>query len=558
MPTLVTRYVDTRSPAGGNGTTPSTGSGDANRAFNNFSASLAATSASFPDLVSADIILKIECAGGLDTGSLGVAYAIDYITDYDRYLWIAASSESKASGIWDNSKYVLSHAAGLSRLFNINNIRKVRFEGLQIENRSTNGVWAIMTSTTSTPNDKEVQVIDCHLRSISGSGNAGAGISIGQVMRKNVVVVNTIIEGAFSPAIQCSFAQSGSQPTVIHNNTIFGGIGTGIALGSVATPTTNSIYNNIVIMSGSGTTAFSTSSGIPLFTGGNISSDNTSPQIDLRNIIVQFVNTASGDFRLIDRLSPAVNTGTNLTTDILYPFATDIAGNIRGTGRGGRAWDIGAVEYQRPSTIVDSTTSPLVFSDNFNRANGPLGSNWVSSSVIVSNLQISSNTINVSTGGGYSYVNPAVATFPPDQEAELTLTARFTFDYIGAGVRMGIDGTGYALAIDGRQTSYSGVVLCNGNGTFTQIASGLWTVAEAGDTYRIRIIGNRITVFRNNIPVTSFTDTTYTTGQPGIIYIADNIRGTFGDNFIARSMRNSAIWSTTGTRGRVISSNTWG
>ena len=356
MPTLVTRYVDTRSPAGGNGTTPSTGSGDPNRAYPNLSASLAATSASFPDLVSADIILKIECAGGLDTSSLQSAHAPNFVSDYDRYLWIAVNSQSKHQGVWDTAKYTIASSGNTTRVIALDNITALKLEGLQIENRALNGIWSVITNINATTQNRELQIIDCHIRSISGSGNNVSAISFPYIIRKNLVLINNIIHGPFSTAIASSFIPSGSKPTIIHNNTIVGAFGTGINLSSAVTPTTNSIYNNIVIMSGSGTTAYVTSSGIPLFTGNNISSDNTSPQTNLRNINIQFVNTASGDFRLTDRLSPAVNAGADLSTDILYPLITDVAGNIRGTGRGGRPWDIGALEYQRPPNVINNTT----------------------------------------------------------------------------------------------------------------------------------------------------------------------------------------------------------
>lgn len=170
--------------------------------------------------------------------------------------------------------------------------------------------------------------------------------------------------------------------------------------------------------------------------------------------------------------------------------------------------------------------SATVFIDDFNRANGSLGSNWSGTG-----LQIISNAV-YSTTGGVSVLNSASVIFPPDQEAQLTLTARQTFDYIGAGVRMGTGYTGYALAIDGASNSVSGVQRLNGVGQ-TRIASGIWSISDVGDVFKIRIVGNVITVFKNNVVVAQVTDNTYTSGQPGLLYIRDNINGTRGDNFIA-------------------------
>ena len=561
MPTLVTRYVDTRSPAGGNGTTPSTGSGDANRAYANLSASLAAESSSRGNLVSRDELLKIECTGGPDTGSN--THEPRFITDESRYLWITANSSSRSNGVWDGSKYTVSGPTNLTSVFRIDFIKNLFLEGLQIENRTPIGTYVIINLTDSITQGRTLKVVDCYLRATSGSETGGVGGTVGPAIsytyaiRKSLTMVNTIIHGKFSHGIYASDALSGSN-FAFYNNTIYDVSGSGVDI-AFASLTTASMYNNIIMSYRPNVLAYQTSSGNGNFFGNNISSDNSSPSTNLRNINIQFANPVAGDFRITDRLSPAINAGFNLTNDVLYPFTTDIAGNIRGVGKSGRSWDIGALEYQRPSTIV-STNTLSSFSDDFNRADGGLGSNWLTTTSGVysgSSLRIASNAVVSDSPGGANVLNSASLIFSPDQEAELTLSARGTFDYIGAGVRMGLGFTGYALAIDGRETTYAGVVRCDGS-TFSQIATGAWVVSEVGDTYRIRIVGNRITVFRNNVFATTFTDNTYSNGQPGILYIRDNFSTTKGDNFIAKDLRNSTAWSTTGTRGQIIGSSTWG
>jgi len=201
------------------------------------------------------------------------------------------------------------------------------------------------------------------------------------------------------------------------------------------------------------------------------------------------------------------------------------------------------------SSAIISQQSPLTFSDDFNRADGSLGSNWSGTGI-----QIISNAV-YSTTGGVSVLNSTSIIFPPDQEAQLTFTVKQTFDYIGAGVRMGTGYTGYALAIDGASNSVSGLQRLEVTGQ-TRIAEGSWAISNVGDVFRLRIVGNVITVFKNDAVVAQVTDNTYTSGQPGILYIRDNINGTRGDNFIAKSMRSSVKWSSTGTLGRVIGSST--
>jgi hypothetical protein len=564
MPTIVTRYVDTRSPAGGNGTTPSTGSGDVNRAYASLSESLAAESSSRGDLVARDEILRIECAGGLDTSSANPPFAPSFISDYDRYLWITANSASRHLGTWDGTKYTIASSGNNTSVMSINNTKVIRLEGLQLENRSTNGVWTILNLSDATTQDRELRIIDCHMRSISGSGNNGSGISLPYILRKSLIVVNTIIHGNFGVGLRNDYSSSGSRPTIIYNNTIVGAI-TGSYLEFTNSVVSQSIYNNIVQVVPNGI-GYVTTSGIPLTTGNNISSDNTSPQVALRNLTIPFVNTASGNFNLTDRSSPAVNTGTNLSTDILYPFTTDIAGNIRGSGRGGRSWDIGALEYQRPANVVVrniDNTSNILFSDDFNRADGTVGSNYqaASGSLI---FELSSNTMRISSlaPGSTNHLNcvsTASALFPPDQETQITYTAinPTWFDFAGPAVRVNpANATGYTLRLDGLLSNGRGLCRIDSITSVTQIGRNLSNVA--GDVWSIRAQGNVISVYRNGVLEDSVVDNTYSTGQPGMFYRFENSRATRMDNFIVRSVTNTSRISATGNRGRIIGSTTWG
>jgi hypothetical protein len=61
---------------------------------------------------------------------------------------------------------------------------------------------------------------------------------------------------------------------------------------------------------------------------------------DRQNEPVVFVNAAGGDYRLADSDTYAKDRGMNLSADSNLPVTTD----IRGSGRGGVAWDIGAYE----------------------------------------------------------------------------------------------------------------------------------------------------------------------------------------------------------------------
>jgi hypothetical protein len=562
MPTIVTRYVDTRSTAGGNGTTPSTGSGDANRAFNNLSASLAATSASFPNLVSTDTLLKIECAGGLDTSS--GTHSPNFITDDSRYLWITANSSSRSNGTWDGSKYTIATPGNNTSVIAINNVKNLVLEGLQIENRTSVGTYVVISLTDAITQDRTLSIVDCYLRATSGSESGGVGGTVGAAInypyniRKSLTVVNTVIHGKFSRGIDAGGSLSGSK-FAIYNNTIYDVSGSGISVAGFASFTTTSMYNNIVISSRPDTLAYATSSVAGNFFENNISSDNSSPSTNLRNITVPFVDPATGNFNLTDRSSPAVNTGTNLSTDILYPFATDIAGNIRGTGRGGRSWDIGALEYQRPANIVVrniDNTANILFSDNFNRADGSIGSNYQICSGSTSLMTIFNGTISTPTGVQFNCVSTGSLLFPVDCEAELTYTALNNFDYMGPAVRINpTNGTGYTIRyLPETQVLQIGTVVGR---TYTSLL-GVTRRVSVGDKLTLQAIGNILTAFYNGSRVFSVTNNSYTSGQAGFFYIPDNVRGTRVDDFKVRSITNTSRITATGTRGRIIGSTTWG
>lgn len=350
MPTLITRYVNVNSPMGGNGTTPATGSGDANRAYSGFLAALTSESASRTNLVSRDELLKLDCAGGVDAFPSSVLPS--FTTDTTRYVWIYSAPENSHRGIWDTSKYAIVSAGNISVVINIDNIPNLQFEGIQIENRSTNGVWSIFGLSNAVLQDRTLDMHRCFLRSISGSGNAGSALNMQYIIRKSTQITNTIIQGAFGTAITIGYAQSGSRNSIMYNNTLYGCV-SGTLLNNNETQAAFHLKNNIISSIGPSYTTASTSN---ITSSNNISSDDTSPNIQFRNMVPSFVSTISSslNLQLSDNDTIAKDRGASLVNDSIYPFSTDIANNPR--PQRFSSWDIGALENPNgKNKIVVST-----------------------------------------------------------------------------------------------------------------------------------------------------------------------------------------------------------
>lgn len=182
------------------------------------------------------------------------------------------------------------------------------------------------------------------------------------------------------------------------------------------------------------------------------------------------------------------------------------------------------------------------FNDNFNRADGALGSNWAIPSGM-SGLQIISNAVN---GAGApsvrcSHVATSAATFTADQEATITISARGNSDLIGPAVRVDNAGaTGYAIRSDGQNLNSNRVISFSGT-TQTVLANSTTNIQfAANDTVTLRAVGTTITVLVNGVTVQSFTDSTLSSGQPGIFYRRDNTGATRGDDFTATDIGGSS------------------
>jgi hypothetical protein len=232
--------------------------------------------------------------------------------------------------------------------------------------------------------------------------------------------------------------------------------------------------------------------------------------------------TANGSFTFATQLA----SGSAYSVTVLTQPSGQTCAVSGGTGTVGSA--------NVTSVTVTCTTSggsgPLTASDDFNRANGALGSNWTA--MADGAMTISSQMV---AGGnsGQSGDTRTAETYTSDQysQIQVTSTQLTGSQWIGAVARS--QNSGLSL--------YLGLYYWNGgspllmlykrtSGSFTQLGSSYATSAlAAGATLKMTATGSTIAFLLNGSAVITVTDTSLTGGAPGIMAygtgLADNWAG---------------------------------
>jgi hypothetical protein len=155
-------------------------------------------------------------------------------------------------------------------------------------------------------------------------------------------------------------------------------------------------------------------------------------------------------------------------------------------------------------------------SDNFNRANGGLGSNWTDATGM-SGLQVVSNACaGTVSAEQVSFWATTAGSFSADQYSEGAVRGMVSgAKYAGVVVRMSGD-DGYTFYTDGASGAGHTEVARYDNAVPTVLQSFATTVA-AGDVLKLQITGTTLKAYKNGVQLgTDITDATYAAGQPGI------------------------------------------
>ena len=200
------------------------------------------------------------------------------------------------------------------------------------------------------------------------------------------------------------------------------------------------------------------------------------------------------------------------------------------------------------SVAVTCTTSgasgTLTASDDFNRADGTLGSNWTAMSDGA--MTISSQVV-LGGNSGLSGDTRTAETYTSDQysQVQVTSTQLTGGQWVGPAVR----------SQNGGQNLYLGIYFWNSGspqlrlykrttGSFTQLGSSYPTSGlAAGATLRLTATGSTVSFMLNGSPVITVTDTSLTGGAPGIMAFGTGQ----ADNWAGGNIAGGASYTIGGT-----------
>lgn len=178
----------------------------------------------------------------------------------------------------------------------------------------------------------------------------------------------------------------------------------------------------------------------------------------------------------------------------------------------------------------------VVASDNFNRADeSPLAAPWTVQGA--NNLVLQTNTVGkLAASDHYSYYAGAASSADQYSQASEVSAGIVAHDW-GPAVRVKGAGAasnqaeGYAFdAYQWNGSNFAGLIKHVGN-SFTQLTAGISAAYAFGDVLRIEAEGQALRGYRNGLLLTSHSDPSLTTGQPGLFVFDVNVGATAIDNW---------------------------
>ena len=326
-----TRFVNTGAvDANGDGTTNLTTSGDNTHAYQSLALAEAAEAT---DIDTAGDSFIFQCEGST-ADTTQVSLGTDWTTSATDNIKIEPhANDVNTTGVYSTSLYRLVQTTSHTACIKVTgaNCGHVEINGIQAEVGSNNSDCIAINASKASG----VYIVYGTILKGSGSGNAQRGVHLEFTGTSDAHVVNNVIYETGDDGIRLSYGVAGQ--VNIYNNTIDSTASFGIELPSGGS--TQEVRNNLITNCTSGDY---TAAGSPT-TETNGTSDGSSPQTGLQDLIVTYTDAANDDYSTSD--DEITGQGTDLSSDSEYPFNVDRNGVSRGA-----SWDLGAFQHVASGT----------------------------------------------------------------------------------------------------------------------------------------------------------------------------------------------------------------
>ena len=204
------------------------------------------------------------------------------------------------------------------------------------------------------------------------------------------------------------------------------------------------------------------------------------------------------------------------------------------------------------TVLLPQVASAATVSDNFNRANGGLGSNWTT----VTGTAAPAIVSNTAQAGTASKVNSAywsATTFGNDQFAQASLP-NSSGTQLGPGIAVRLSSTkGYFLWYGNTSKTVS-LWRMDSATSWTQLKqSATLTVTPSTDVWKIQAVGSTISGYQNGNLVVQATDTKITSGSPGVwLYYSSNQISNWSGGDVTTGPTYSVGGTVSGLSGTVV------
>ena len=201
--------------------------------------------------------------------------------------------------------------------------------------------------------------------------------------------------------------------------------------------------------------------------------------------------------------------------------------------------------------LLQQSAHAATISDNFNRANGGLGSNWTTVSGTTA-PQIVNNTAQPGSAGTLNSAYWSANTFGSNQYAAASFPNSSGTNF-GPGIAVRLSGSkGYFLWY-GNSASTVSIWRMDSSSSWTQLKASAKLTVAATDVWQLQAVGSTLTGFQNGKQVVTTTDTNYTTGAPGIwMYYAANQITNWSGGDVATTPTYSVGGTASGLSGTVV------